>query len=554
MIRHRDLFLIIIAVMIFISGCGTDILEPQYETEDGKVEYLIVANGEISLPLTGFNDLNPLLVDNSDYYHFSKLIFESMFDYDSMLEPVPHLASTYTISEDGKRVEIMLREDIVWHNGDKFDADDVVSTFNALVKAKEEGYLYKLISNTLRGPADLSFMRLKKLTDRSVEVLFKEPLSNWRDLLTFPIVPSSLGTEILKREGYVPVGTGPFKFAEYVKYKEVQLVSNPDYWDGEPSISKISGKIFEDEELILTAFETGKLSMARSIDSDWDKYDHVARIKFYEYVSDEYEIMVFNQNSSVFEGESGNYLKKALMYGIDRQDIIAKVFLEHGTQSDSPVHPQSYLFDSSSERFGYNKERAMSEISRSEMWQMDEVTGKLMDAEKAELLNLKILVSKKNKTRIKIAEEIREDLGEMGIGTEFVEPVRIKEETEEQAFLRYLSSTDYDIALLAYSMSVVPEYSKLLRDVGYMANQPADSEPDKMTLVLNEMYNAWEDNTKISKYHEFQRSFADTLPFGSLFFRNRALMVDSEIKGPLNPNYYNLYEGLEKCFLTFTTD
>ena len=122
MIRFRKLFLMTILLMIVLSGCS-DIIEPQNESEVGKVEYLIVANGEISLPLTGFNDLNPLLVDNSDYYHFSKLMFESMFDYDSVLEPVPHLASTFTISEDGKSVEIILREDIVWHNGDRFDSE-----------------------------------------------------------------------------------------------------------------------------------------------------------------------------------------------------------------------------------------------------------------------------------------------------------------------------------------------------------------------------------------------------------------------------------------------
>ena len=142
----------------------------------------------------------------------------------------------------------------------------------------------------------------------------------------------------------------------------------------------------------------------------------------------------------------------------------------------------------------------------------------------------------------------------MGISTEFVELVQVNDETDEQTFLRYLNSADYDIALLAYSMSVVPEYYNLLTDLGYMENKSEDGVTDKMGLILNDMYNAWDENTKASKYNEFQQSFAEEVPFGSLFFKNRALMVDSGIMGPLNPNFYNLYEGLEKCFLTFSTD
>jgi len=504
------------------------------------------------LPLTGFNDLNPLLVDNIDYFYFNKLIFEGLFDYDSNIQPIPRLATTYLLSDDGKRVELYLREDVKWHNGETFDADDVVHTFNALISANSEGYLYKLLENTVRSPVDPGFMKLRKLSERSIEVEFKEPLSNWKDLLTFPIVPASTGSSVLLRDGFEPVGTGPFKFREYIKYKEVVLDSFADYWGGEPQISRISGKIFEDEELILTAFETGKLSMARSIGSDWDKYEHIERIRFLEYVSDEIELLAFNYNSEPFNLMESGYLKRAIMLGIDRQDIINKVLLQHGTQSDSPIHPQSYLFDPSTAQLGFSVERMRQELSESGRYEIDMETGRVMDIIDQEELTLDLLVNPESKTRKVIAERISEDLEDVGIGINIVHPEPLKGETMDQAFLRMLQNGDYKIALVGFSVSAVPEFSSLLNAVGWIDNNVDQTEG--FGSYFDSSYSSWDETAKFDNFSRLQRAFADDIPVGSLFFLNRSLMVDNQIAGPLEPNFYNLYNGLEKCFLTFSTD
>lgn len=541
-----------ICFSIILTGCGLDILEPASPIEDTEVEYVIVENGEISLPLTGFNDLNPLLVDNIDYFYFSKLTFEGLFDYDNTLMPIPKLATTYILSDDGKRVELYLREGVVWHNGESFKADDVIHTFNALIAAKSEGYLYKLLENTVRGQVDMNFMKLRKLSDRSIEVVFKEPLSNWKDLLTFPIVPVSTGKSVLTRDGYEPVGTGPFKFREYVKYKEVLLDSFADYWGGKPQISRVSGKIYEDEELILTAFETGKLSMARSIGFDWDKYEHISRIRFLEYVSDEIELLTFNHNVEPFNLKESKYLKRALMLGIDRQDIINKVLLQHGTQSDTPIHPQSYISDPSTAKLGFSIDRMRQELAASGRYEISIETERVMDIIDQKELVLNLLVNPNNKTRKIIAERIREDLESSGIGINIVYPEPLKDESMDQAFLRMLLNGNFQIALVGFSVSTVPELLPLLNAVGWIGNQ--ENQPGGFDSYIYSTYASWDESTKFDDFSRLQRTFTDEIPVGSLFFLNRSLMVDNQVYGPLEPNFYNLYNGLEKCFLIFSTD
>jgi peptide/nickel transport system substrate-binding protein len=75
-----------------------------------------------------------------------------------------------------------------------------------------------------------------------------------------------------------------------------------------------------------------------------------------------------------------------------------------------------------------------------------------------------------------------------------------------------------------------------------------------MDLLLLEMGTTWDETAKVGLYRRFQEYFVDKVPYGSLLFRNKALLVDSEISGPLQPTYYNLYNGLEECYLTMTTN
>lgn len=292
--------------------------------------------------------------------------------------------------------------------------------------------------------------------------------------------------------------------------------------------------------------------MARSIGSDWDKYEHIERIRFLEYVSDEIELLAFNYNSEPFNLMESGYLKRAIMLGIDRQDIINKVLLQHGTQSDSPIHPQSYLFDPSTAQLGFSVERMRQELSESGRYEIDMETGRVMDIIDQEELTLDLLVNPESKTRKVIAERISEDLEDVGIGINIVHPEPLKGETMDQAFLRMLQNGDYKIALVGFSVSAVPEFSSLLNAVGWIDNNVDQTEG--FGSYFDSSYSSWDETAKFDNFSRLQRAFADDIPVGSLFFLNRSLMVDNQIAGPLEPNFYNLYNGLEKCFLTFSTD
>ncbi|WP_409228273.1 ABC transporter substrate-binding protein [Gudongella sp. SC589] len=536
-------------LLLSVTGCSLE-QDPSDigEIQEG-VDYFIFENAGISLPLTSFKTLNPLFIDNLSYYHFSKLIFEGLFEYDENLQPVPRLASTYTISEDGRMVEVYLRNDVLWHNGESLDSEDVVFTVQTMKRAGEDS-LYGRLVRSGGNAGDMNILSAKALSENRVEISFREPMGNILDMLTFPIIPKELGAGALAVEDYIPVGTGPYKFVEHVKFKEVHLESNPQYREGEPQISYITGKIFDNRELILTAFETGKLDLAPTIGVDWDKYEHNERISIYEYVSGDHELLSFNNQSVIFSSEGSESLRKAIIYSIDRQSIIDKVYLQHGTQVDTPVHPSSYLASSETDMYGYNIERAESLLASAGYSDLD-LDGVLEDSQ-GNKLRVELLVNPQSELKLKTAEMIKINLKEVGIQVELVHPSGENADEITENMRKMLLDGEYNMALLQWEQSTIPLFDEFL-GTGRPENLAHYSD-ENMDLLLSGMRNTWDENSKVSIYKDFQEYYVEKVPYGSLLFRNKALLVDSGISGPLQPTYYNLYNGLEGCYLTMRTN
>lgn len=547
--RKIAIFIIIALLLFSVSGCG---LEPDStdigEIQEG-VDYFIFENAGISLPLTSFKTLNPLYMDNLSYYHFSKLIFEGLFEYDENLQPVPRLASTYTISEDGRTVEVYLRNDILWHNGESLDSDDVVFTVQTMKKAGEESLYGKLVRSGA-SPGNLNIMSARALSENRVEISFSEPTGNILDMLTFPIISKGLGSGALAVENYIPIGTGPYMFVEHVKFKEVHLESNPQYREGEPQISYITGKIYDDRGLVLTAFETGKLDMAPSIGIDWDKYEHNERISIHEYVSGDQELLAFNSLDERFASDGSEQLKQAILYAIDRQSIIDKVYLQHGTQVDTPVHPASYLSSSETDMYGYNIGSAEGILNGGGY--IDTDGDGIREDSEGNPLNIEMLVNPYSDLKLKTSEMIKSNLKEVGISVEIVYPPGKTSQEAMENMGNMLTEGDYQTAILQWEQSTIPSFESFLG-----SSRPenlARFSDEKMDQLLSEMRVAWDENTKIDIYKDFQEYYVEKVPYGSLLFRNKALLVDSGISGPLQPTYYNLYNGLESCYLTMSTN
>ncbi len=184
---------------------------------------------------------------------YRSVLYEPLVDIGVNNEWDPRLAVSWSTSEDGLRWIFNLRQDVKWHDGEEFSADDVV-------------YTYKTIqSGQMRGHRDLkAFIEVNKLDQHTVEIVTEAPKADMILPLTAMIVPEHIFgkmslEEILVFENPQPVGTGPFRFVSDSRDQYVEYVANDEYWGGRPGIDRLMFVRYSSDDTMYQALAIGQL-------------------------------------------------------------------------------------------------------------------------------------------------------------------------------------------------------------------------------------------------------------------------------------------------------
>ncbi|MCX7560405.1 ABC transporter substrate-binding protein [Sulfitobacter sp. F26204] len=166
---------------------------------------------------------------------------------------------------DDKTLELKLREGVTFHNGDAFDADDVVATVNFV--AKEE--------NGVKTQRNVNWMEsAEKVDDFTVRIKTKNVFPAAIEFLSGPVsmYPSDYYAEVgPSGMGLKPVGTGPYKVVEVVPGQHFVLEKNENYHDspkGQPSIGTIDIRTIPDVNTQIAELFSGSLDLIWQVPAD----------------------------------------------------------------------------------------------------------------------------------------------------------------------------------------------------------------------------------------------------------------------------------------------
>ena len=170
---------------------------------------------------------------------------------------VPDLAESWAWDTSGTKLTFKLRTGVAWHDGKPFSGKDVQCTWHRL-NGKEPDYLR-------RNPRAIWYENLKEVTlDGDYEVTFhlSKPQPSLLPMLASglsPVYPCHVSDKDMRTK---PVGTGPFKFAEFKSHESIKLVRNPDYWKkGQPYLDAIEWRIVRSRSTRILAFIAGEFDM-----------------------------------------------------------------------------------------------------------------------------------------------------------------------------------------------------------------------------------------------------------------------------------------------------
>ncbi|WP_407391235.1 ABC transporter substrate-binding protein [Methanobrevibacter sp.] len=269
-------------------------------------------------------------------YHDSgtdPLIQSTLLKRDKDNNFVNDLATDYEISSDLKTYTVTIRDDVKFTDGSKLTADDVAFSYN---KAKELGE-----------GADLSNMKEAKADGNKVVFTLDQADSTFINKLTdVGIVPAASYDE--ETYGQNPIGSGPYKLAQWDKGQQFILEKNPDYYGEEPYFEKITN-LFLDPDAAFAAVKNGDVDIAEvpvayaneKIDGYHMEYFDSIDVRGISLPTQMDEGNVAGDNFTIGNNVTGDpAIREALNIGIDRQKIVDGALNGYGNVSYNGVAGQ----------------------------------------------------------------------------------------------------------------------------------------------------------------------------------------------------------------------
>jgi peptide/nickel transport system substrate-binding protein len=190
-------------------------------------------------------------------------VFNNLFVYNQQAKRnstddlTPELATEWAWNADRTMLTLKLRQDVKWHDGKPFTSADVKCTFDWVAGKQESGWR--------KNPRKGTFDNLKEVaTNGDFEVSFQlgRPQPSFVAFLAnafAPVYPCHVSGRDQRSS---PVGTGPFKVAEFKPNERIRLVRNPDYWrPGRPYLDSIDWTIIPNRSTRVLAFVNGDFDL-----------------------------------------------------------------------------------------------------------------------------------------------------------------------------------------------------------------------------------------------------------------------------------------------------
>ncbi len=277
--RHVIGWLVLVGVLIAGVGIQLSWFQRSYSTDAPATggTYAEAALGPL-------DTLNPIYATTSAEFSASKLLFSSLYDYDSTGHLRGDIAKSMKVNAEGTVYTVSLRQDAKWHDGKSLTAKDIVFTINTIKNP--------ITRSTIKGWQGIEVKAIDDYT-----VAFTSPAANasFSLALTFPILPKhvleGVSPSLLRENefGQKPVGSGPFKsrLLQQVDMtsgrKIAHMSANKEYYRGAPKLSRFQLHVYGTADAIAMALRTSEVSAAADVAAssvaavDTNRYTVVSR-------------------------------------------------------------------------------------------------------------------------------------------------------------------------------------------------------------------------------------------------------------------------------------
>lgn len=360
--KHLSLVAFIMAIIFGAVACGK-------KAETSKKYFRLAKDVEMA-------SMDHHLASDGLSFETIGATIEGLYGVDGAGTPIPAIAESYEVSEDGLNYTFYLRKEAKWSNGDPVTAKDFVFAWRRLVDpviASEYNFIMdiasvKNASKVISGELKTDELGVKAVDDNTLEVNLEVPVPYFISLMSFPSffpMNEKFVTEKGDQYAMTPddlLANGPFKMVEWNRGYGFKLDKNPDYYDA--SSVKIDGvdiRIIKDNQTAALKFEKNELDMVKLSAELVDKYKSNEALT--KMPAGYLWYMAPNFKNEIFSNVNA---RKALSHAVNKQYIVDNIMNDGSTSADFIVPvglatgPDAKDFRATSDSYTkYDKEKAL---------------------------------------------------------------------------------------------------------------------------------------------------------------------------------------------------
>ena len=433
-------FIFIIAIMGFAIYMVNSNNKEEINNTDNSSSVVTTQKGtELTLAISGFDTINPILTKNKRVQDASKLIYESLVNITADGKAEPCLAKEWETADNLSYV-IKLKTGIKWSDGSYFSSNDVKFTIDKLLQeGKDSTYTD-------------SVKYLKELViidNTTLKIILSEKVPFYEYYLTFPILSSSYYGEddfwnTDKNEA--PTTTGRFKISE-TPGNTIILTKNPYWWNKEKDnsiIEKITINFYSSVAELYNAFKLGSIDLISTINKDYKNYIGKIGYNVTETEGRDFAFIALNTESELLSDVD---LRKAIRYAINKDEIVSNIYGGEYARADFPLISTSYLSNNSNEsKFNLGEmEKSLQEAG----WNLRRKQWQKVINHKIKKIELSLVV-REDSNRVKVAEYISDTLAEHGISVYVIK-------ASDEEYSEYIQNKKYDMILAEMTNPISPD-------------------------------------------------------------------------------------------------
>jgi peptide/nickel transport system substrate-binding protein len=347
-----------VAMSLIVSGCSstTSTTPGSTPSQSGAPAYKdkLVIGSALGDPQGSWDPIDTFVVA---WGMVASNIFDGLVDRGTDLKIKPGLATEWKYTDD-KTLEFKLRQGVKFHNGEPFNAESVVFTFERLLGP--EGEKSPQRSNYT------SIDKVVKVDDYTVDFKLKETdpvlitkLAGYGGMIVPPKYIKEVGDAAFDVK---PVGTGPYKVTAYTKDSQVVLEAYPDYWGEKAKTKNVVVRFIPEDATRLAEFQTGAIDIMQTVP--------VAQVKSLESDTNYKVIKVGGPGATALRFDVSKApvdkleVRQAIAYAIDTQTIIDTILGGNAKRISSFQGDISFGNNPSQQPFAYDPAKAKDLITK----------------------------------------------------------------------------------------------------------------------------------------------------------------------------------------------